>query len=80
MFFVFYWGVFPLNPGWFLLSSSQHRNQNSVAQVLSEWIQPRETVCFSLWYHMKSRSEKIKKNRWVSEGSGGGGDAFVYPV
>ncbi|TNM98369.1 hypothetical protein fugu_014615 [Takifugu bimaculatus] len=40
--------------GWFLLSSSQHLNRSSVAHVLSEWIHLRETVCFSLWYHMNS--------------------------
>lgn len=49
--------------GWFLLSSSQHLSRSSVAHVLSEWIHLRETVCFSLWYHMNSRSEKRKKTK-----------------
>ncbi|XP_034743360.1 MAM and LDL-receptor class A domain-containing protein 1 [Etheostoma cragini] len=41
--------------GWFLVSSSLHQNRSSVAQVLSEWIQLRDTTsCLTLWYHMDS--------------------------
>ncbi|XP_039670520.1 MAM and LDL-receptor class A domain-containing protein 1 [Perca fluviatilis] len=41
--------------GWFLVSSSLHQNSSSVAQVLSEWIQLRDTTsCLTLWYHMDS--------------------------
>ncbi|KAM9718846.1 MAM and LDL-receptor class A domain-containing protein 1 [Menidia menidia] len=38
--------------GWFLLSSSPHQNRRSVAQVVSEWIQLKDTSCLTLWYHM----------------------------
>lgn len=39
--------------GWFLLSSSLHQNQRSAAQVVSEWIQQKDTTsCLTLWYHM----------------------------
>uniref|UniRef100_A0AAQ5YK66 MAM domain-containing protein n=1 Tax=Amphiprion ocellaris TaxID=80972 RepID=A0AAQ5YK66_AMPOC len=39
--------------GWLLLSSSVHQNPSSVAQVLSEWIQVKDTTsCLTLWYHM----------------------------
>ncbi|XP_069014100.1 apical endosomal glycoprotein [Embiotoca jacksoni] len=38
--------------GWFLLSSSR-QNPSSVAQVVSEWIQLKDTTsCFSFWYYM----------------------------
>nr|XP_033506790.1 MAM and LDL-receptor class A domain-containing protein 1 [Epinephelus lanceolatus] len=41
--------------GRFLLSSSLHRSHSSVAQVLSEWIQLRDTTsCLTFWYHMDS--------------------------
>ncbi|AWP03839.1 putative apical endosomal glycoprotein-like [Scophthalmus maximus] len=39
--------------GWFLLSSSLHLNHSSVAQVVSEWIQLKDTTfCFTLWYYL----------------------------
>ncbi|XP_072220292.1 MAM and LDL-receptor class A domain-containing protein 1 [Leuresthes tenuis] len=39
--------------GWFLLSSSLHQNHRSVAQVVSEWIQLKDTSsCLTLWHHM----------------------------
>ncbi|RVE62060.1 hypothetical protein OJAV_G00176900 [Oryzias javanicus] len=38
--------------GQFLLSWS--RQDGSVAQVVSEWIQEKETSCFTLWYHMET--------------------------
>lgn len=70
--FAFLWVFFFFfQPGWFLLSSSQHLNHSSVAHVLSEWIHLRETVCFSLWYHMNSRSEKRKKQNCTTRVSGG---------
>ncbi|XP_044077011.1 MAM and LDL-receptor class A domain-containing protein 1 isoform X2 [Siniperca chuatsi] len=48
--------------GCFLLSSSLHQNHSSLAQVLSEWIQPRDTTsCLTLWYHMKSSDSGILK-------------------
>lgn len=66
--------LFCLNPGWFLLSSSEHLGHSSVAQVFSEWMHPKEMVCFSLWYNMDSRSEKRggKQNctTWDSEWGG----------
>ncbi|XP_076601190.1 MAM and LDL-receptor class A domain-containing protein 1 [Chaetodon auriga] len=35
--------------GWFLLSSSLHQSDRSVAQILSEWIQPKDaTSCLTL--------------------------------
>ncbi|XP_074507832.1 MAM and LDL-receptor class A domain-containing protein 1 [Sebastes fasciatus] len=48
--------------GWFLLSSSLHQNHSSVAQVLSEWIQLRDTTsCLTLWYHMDSSDSGMLK-------------------
>lgn len=74
LFFLICFLLFCLNPGRFLLSSSEHRGHSSVAQVFSEWINPKEMVCFSLWYHMDNRSEKRggKQNctTWESEGGG----------
>ncbi|KAK5602804.1 hypothetical protein CRENBAI_025076 [Crenichthys baileyi] len=41
--------------GWFLLSSALHQSQHSVAQVVSEWIQLKDTPsCLTFWYHMGS--------------------------
>ncbi|KAG7228996.1 hypothetical protein INR49_013229 [Caranx melampygus] len=41
--------------GWFLLSSSLHLNHRSLAQVVSEWIQLKNTTsCLTLWYYMDS--------------------------
>ncbi|KAK2822608.1 hypothetical protein Q5P01_022673 [Channa striata] len=41
--------------GWFLLSSALRQNHSSLAHVVSEWIQPKDTPsCFTLWYHMDS--------------------------
>lgn len=48
-----------LHSGWFLLSSSAHKNHRSLAQVLSEWIHLTvASSCLTLWYHMDSRSAK----------------------
>ncbi|KAM4729149.1 apical endosomal glycoprotein [Anableps anableps] len=41
--------------GWFLLSSALHQSQHSVAQVVSEWIQQKDTPsCLTFWYHIGS--------------------------
>ncbi|XP_018531715.2 MAM and LDL-receptor class A domain-containing protein 1 [Lates calcarifer] len=41
--------------GWFLLSSSVHLNHSSRAQVVSEWIQLKDTPsCLTLWHYMDS--------------------------
>lgn len=41
--------------GRFLLSSALHQDNSSVAQVLSEWIQLKDTTsCLTLWYHTDS--------------------------
>lgn len=41
--------------GWFLLSLPQHQTNRGLAQVVSEWIQPKNTTsCLTLWYHMDS--------------------------
>ncbi|KAM6919231.1 apical endosomal glycoprotein [Xenentodon cancila] len=48
--------------GWFLLSSSLVQHPHSVAQVVSEWIQVKDTSsCLTLWYHMdNSDSEMLR--------------------
>ncbi|XP_061588557.1 MAM and LDL-receptor class A domain-containing protein 2 [Cololabis saira] len=46
--------------GWFLLSSSPLQNHHSVAQVVSEWIQVKDTSsCLTLWYHMENSDSGI---------------------
>ncbi|MEQ2217643.1 hypothetical protein XENOCAPTIV_017692, partial [Xenoophorus captivus] len=46
--------------GWFLLSSALHQSQHSVAQVVSEWIQLKDTPsCLTFWYHMGTRMDFI---------------------
>ncbi|XP_059201290.1 MAM and LDL-receptor class A domain-containing protein 1-like [Centropristis striata] len=70
--------------GLFLLSSSLHQHNSSVAQVLSEWIQLRDTTsCLTLWYHMDNsdsgmlkvfvRSEPSEENLMFSSNSSGPG-------
>ncbi|XP_063741754.1 MAM and LDL-receptor class A domain-containing protein 1 [Eleginops maclovinus] len=57
--------------GQFLLSSSLHQSHSSVSQVLSEWIQPRDSAsCLTLWYHMDSSASgtlKVFKRSGPSE-------------
>jgi len=56
--------VFFLHLGWFLLSSSLHQNHRSVAQVVSEWIQLKDTSsCLTLWHHMDNRLAGGEKNK-----------------
>lgn len=57
--------VFLLLAGQFLLSLS--RQHGSVAQVVSEWVQEKETSCFTLWYHMETRS--AQKQQKTAESS-----------
>ncbi|XP_055359914.1 MAM and LDL-receptor class A domain-containing protein 2 isoform X2 [Betta splendens] len=41
--------------GLFLLSSALHQTHSSLTQVVSEWIQLKDTTsCLTLWYHMDS--------------------------
>ncbi|XP_038573588.1 MAM and LDL-receptor class A domain-containing protein 1 [Micropterus salmoides] len=62
--------------GWFLLSSSLHQNHSSLAQVLSEWIQPRNTTsCLTLWYRMNSSDSGTLK---VYMGSGPSEEGLMF--
>ncbi|KAJ0011984.1 hypothetical protein NQD34_012959 [Periophthalmus magnuspinnatus] len=46
--------------GVFLLSSAQHLDHSSRAQVVSEWILPQETSCLSFWSYMQSDSGALQ--------------------
>nr|XP_020447005.1 MAM and LDL-receptor class A domain-containing protein 1-like isoform X2 [Monopterus albus] len=56
--------------GWFLLSLSLHHNHSSLAQVVSEWIQLKDTTsCLTFWYHMDSSDSGTLRVYMRSESS-----------
>ncbi|KAM9845004.1 MAM and LDL-receptor class A domain-containing protein 1 [Aulostomus maculatus] len=63
--------------GWFFLSSSENQIQSSLAQVASEWIQPKNTTtCLTMWYQMESKSQSGMLRVYIRSGSSEGSLIF----
>ena len=46
---------FMCSPGSYIFIEASHRRYGDKARLISDWLEPNETMCLQFWYHMQGK-------------------------
>ena len=72
---------FYFSPGSYIFIEASHRRYGDKARLISDWLEPNETMCLQFWYHMQGkdvgnlnvyiRAKSSQTQIWSQEGNQG---------
>ena len=68
-------------PGSYVFIEASHRRYGDKARLISDWLEPNETMCLQFWYHMQGKdvgklnvyitANSLQTQIWSQEGNQG---------
>ena len=69
------------SPGRYVFIEASHRKYGDKARMISDWLEPNETMCLQFWYHMQGKdvgklnvyitANSLQTKIWSQEGNQG---------